>query len=123
MDEKRSYSQGSLVTGIVLLVIGAFLLLQNLDIIYVGSVWSYWPFILVLIGSVKIVNSWDKKSFGEGVWWIFIGVWLYVSIQHVYGLDFGETWPALVIAWGVSILWKSYDDKSFRKLKEQHYGN
>ena len=101
-------SQGSLVIGILLLVVGLVLMMQNFDLVYIGSIWSYWMLGLVIIGIVKMATAANKKQFGEGIWWIFLGVWLYVSIQHVYGLGFGDTWPALIIAVGVSIVWESY---------------
>ena len=112
MNHSWRRSNGSMVIGILLLVVGIVLMMQNFNLFYVGSLWSYWPLGLTIIGIVKLVNAENKKQFGEGVWWIFIGAWLYVSIRHVYGLDFGDTWPALVIAAGVSIIWKSYTDQS-----------
>ena len=108
MTHTHHRSNGSLVAGIVLLTVGFVLMLQNFDVFYIGSVWSYWMFIPVIIGIVKLGTANSKKDFGEGIWWIFIGLWLYVSIKHVYGLDFSDTWPALIIAWGVSIIWKSF---------------
>ncbi len=111
-------SQGSLVTGILLLVVGFVLMMQNFDLIYIGSIWSFWPFILVIAGIVKLLYAGDARTFGAGLWLIFLGVWLYVSIQHVYGLDFGSTWPALIIAWGLSIVWKSFARQPHNFAKE-----
>jgi len=114
----RHRSNGSLAAGIVLLTVGFVLMLQNFNLFYIGSVWSYWMLIFVIIGVVKIATARNKKHFGEGVWWIFMGLWLYVSIKHVYGLGFGDTWPAIIIAIGVSIIWNSYIDRAKILAKE-----
>jgi len=93
--------------GTVLLLIGSALLLGNLDVIELGSVWEYWPFIPVAIGIGKLVVARDRKDWGEGIWWIFIGVWLYISVFEIYGLGFRESWPLLLVAWGISMVWNS----------------
>lgn len=110
-------SNGSVIVGVILLTIGFVLMLQNFNLISIDSVWSYWMVVPVIIGIVKIATMESKKDFGKGVWWIFIGMWLYISIKHVYGLNFGDTWPALIIAWGISIIWKTYayPPKNFAK--------
>lgn len=103
-----------MVAGGLLIIAGFVMLLQRFDIIYVGSIWHFWPFIFVAVGVSRIANGFNARDFGEGVWWIFLGLWLYVSIQHIYGLSFRETWPAMLIAWGASMIWKSYFSKSYK---------
>lgn len=97
-----------MVAGGIFIVLGTLLLLQHLDVIYFGSLWQFWPFIIIALGLSKIVNAVNPMETGAGVWFIFLGAWLYVSIQHVYGLTFHDTWPAILIAWGISLIWKSY---------------
>lgn len=118
MKHLHHRNQGSAMVGIILIVIGSLFILQNLHVIYVGSVWSHWPIIFVIIGAVKITQSENKKEFGEAVWWLFLGTWLYISIRNIYGLDFSDTWPALLVAWGISIIWKSFVQQSYRLVKE-----
>ena len=110
-------SRGRMIVGGTLIIVGAVLLLQHLDFIYIGSLWSYWPFLLCIMGVGKMIYSADAREFGAGIWFIFLGLWLYVSIQHLFGLDFGETWPAILIAWGVSLIWKSFFTKSYKWVK------
>ena len=117
----RKFS-GRILMGTLFIFIGTVLLLQKLDIIYleellgIRSIWSAWPIVFVLIGIGKIVNSPTLKQVGEGIWWIFLGSWLYVSINHVYGLSFSETWPAMIIAVGINVLWESFVKNS--RVKE-----
>jgi hypothetical protein len=109
---RKKRGNGEIVFGTILLLFGALLLLDNVNIIEVGSAWSYWPFILVIIGSNKIFNSGSLKETGSGAWLIFLGLWLFVSIQHIFGLGFRDTWPMLIIAWGVSEIWKALTQQS-----------
>ncbi|MDP1675347.1 MAG: DUF5668 domain-containing protein [Bacteroidota bacterium] len=115
LDRRMS---GRVLMGGLFIIIGTLLLLQKLDIIYleellgIRSIWSAWPIIFVVIGLGKLVDAPTMKKIGEGIWWIFLGGWLYVSINHIYGLSFRETWPAIIIAFGVNVLWDSFAKNS-----------
>jgi hypothetical protein len=119
---------GRAIMGGLFIIVGAILLLEKLDVIYleeflgIQSIWSAWPVIFVIIGLGKIIDSPTMKRIGEGSWLIFLGAWLFVSINHVYGLSFRETWPAMVIAFGASILWESFVKNTKVKAGGAHYG-
>lgn len=44
------------ITGGLLIVIGVGFLLEKLDII-TGSIWSYWPVVLIVIGIATLVKG------------------------------------------------------------------
>ena len=100
----------AIVWGVLLLVLGSTLLLNNLEVIRIGSVWRYWPLIPVVIGIGKLIVARTRKDWGEGIWWVFLGSWLYVSVFEVYGFGFRESWPLLIIAWGISMVWNSFGE-------------
>lgn len=95
------------VWGGVLLLLGTALLLDNLEVVELGSVWKYWPFILVAIGIGKLLGANNSKERGDGLWWIFLGAWFYVSVFHVFGLTFSTSWPLLLVGIGASMVWRS----------------
>lgn len=101
-------SNTSLIWGVLLITIGIAYLLQNFTVFDIGSLWSHWPLLLVVIGIVKLFAPENRKQLGAAVWLIFIGMWLYVSIHHLYGLSFSTTWPLLIIAWGITIISQSF---------------
>ncbi|HEY4611994.1 MAG TPA: DUF5668 domain-containing protein [Bacteroidota bacterium] len=111
---------GRIVLGAALLLFGTLLLLDNVDIIEVGSVWRLWPLILVAVGVNKILGSENRREFGSGAWWIFLGLWFFVSIQHVFGLGFRDTWPMLIMAWGVSEIWKALAQRSHVSIAKEN---
>lgn len=107
MEQQQSRFNIQIILGIVLLLMGVFFLMDNAEIIEIGSAWKYWPLILVAVGASKFVSARPGKEQIEGAWLAFVGAWLFVSFNHVLGLRFGTSWPLLVIAWGITILWKS----------------
>ena len=113
MDERSEKKaerkfDGSVFVGILLLGIGALFLLNNLDVFYIGEVWSFWPFLLVALGAQKISQGGSIDQVGSGFWLVFFGLWLYVSIEGIWGFGFEESWPALLIVWGLSMIWRSF---------------
>lgn len=106
-ERSKSRFGGQLFLGLLLIGMGLLFLADNLYYLDIGPIWRYWPFILVALGIQNLFNANDRDGVGGGVWLIFIGLWLYVSLNHVWGLGFGDSWPFLIIAWGVSVIWKS----------------
>jgi hypothetical protein len=125
--QRRRFSIQDAVIGSMLILIGTILLLQQLDVFYlydlgIRSIWQLWPFIFVVIGIGKLADAPTLYHIGKGLWLVFLGLWLYVSINHVYGLSFSETWPAILIVWGVSMMWESFTKESKKFYKEENYG-
>lgn len=127
---RRRFSMNDVLIGVILILFGTMLLLHKTDIIYldelgIQSIWHLWPFIIVLFGIGKLFDAPSVYHCGNGLWLIFIGLWLYVSIYHVYGLSFSETWPAILIVWGAGMMWDSFTKQkkySYQMKKEENYG-
>lgn len=122
MEYRRVSTQHS-VMGILLIIVGALLLMNQFGMLTlynlgIDSVWHLWPFIFVLSGIVKLADAQNLYETGRGFWNIFLGLWLYVSIYHVYGLDFSDTWPAMLVAWGLSMVWRSMTHPKYTAYKE-----
>jgi hypothetical protein len=115
---------GRFVFGIVMILLGALFLAHNLDIIYVDHIGRYWPLVFVLIGLVKLSEAAVNAQRGTGLGWIFLGAWLFISMNRLWGFDFHNSWPILIIGWGVSLLWRAlYRQPGLLTAEEQHHGN
>jgi hypothetical protein len=101
-----------LIFGTVLILAGAALLLDNWNILDIGPLWRYWPLLVIGFGGMKFYNAASRDEEGSALWTVLIGAWLLVSFLHLWGLGFGDTWPAVFIAFGASILWKSLPPKA-----------
>lgn len=58
---KKTLSTGSLIAGIVLIMLGGFLLLDQYNIIPDFDFEKFWPLILIVIGLVLIFGFWKRK--------------------------------------------------------------
>ncbi len=125
MEQTQPYATGGrLVAGIVLIALGALFLAHNLDIIYVDHIGRYWPAIFILVGLVKLFGSGADPHHGSGLGWIFLGTWLLISLNRIWGFDFHNSWPILIIGWGVSMLWRGlYQQTRFLTTEGQRHGN
>lgn len=107
MTTLRTQYASQFIWGGVLLILGTALLLSNLDILHVDSVWSHWPLLIVALGIGKLIMAETPRERGGGIWMIFIGAWLYISIFRVFGFGFHDSWPILLVGVGVSMVVKS----------------
>ena len=93
--------------GVVLLLLGIGFLLVNFYVIDIGPVWRFWPLIIVALGLSRLLQAetpWERR---RGFLWTFIGLWLFVSVAHVFGLSFHDSWPILLIGLGISMVWRA----------------
>jgi hypothetical protein len=105
--EARKWFSAHVFIGSFLVLAGGALLLENFDLIDIGSVWRFWPLILVGLGIARMRAAASRREQGAGLWLLLLGLWLTVSILNIGGLTFSDTWPAIIIAAGLSMLWKS----------------
>ncbi|MYM67959.1 hypothetical protein GTP45_14125 [Pseudoduganella sp. FT55W] len=112
-----------LVWGLALIAVGTAVLLERADLLELdinwAQAWRYWPWLLVISGVTKIIPPTTPRYFLNGCWEIFFAGWWYVSFNRIWGWGFGETWPALLVAWGVGLLLRPLLDNIFASIKEQ----
>ena len=121
--ESRKLFNAQNVVGSILILAGAGLLFENFGVIDIGPIWRFWPLILVGIGIARMRMATSRREQGVGLWLLLLGLWLTVSILHVGGLSFSDTWPALFVALGVSMIWKSLPGfPASSREKEHSYG-
>ena len=109
MKEYSSHQlRSEIIFGGLFIIAGLVLFLDRSDIIDPGPVWRYWPFLLIIFGINKMIPFDRPRRILKGIWLVFLGLWLYVSIEHVWGLEFRDTWPMLIIAWGIGLVAKSF---------------
>ena len=95
---------GSLATGLALILAGVLFLLDNLRIVDFRFAWEAWPLFIVIFGVVRLIDSRDRSS---GLWFVAIGLWLFVNEWELWGLSYGDSWPLLVVVFGISMVFKA----------------
>ncbi|WP_066630100.1 LiaI-LiaF-like domain-containing protein [Labilibacter marinus] len=98
---EKIFNKGKASLGLILLIVGGFLLLGNLGLIphEIYHTFFRWPSILIVVGIFQII----RKDFGSGL--IVISVGTFFLLPHVVnGFHFRDIfmyWPALLIIAGV----------------------
>lgn len=107
MDSKQAYHwRKQLLWGLMLMVAGGALLVDQLGYLSIFDLWHYWPWLLVVGGVIKMIGYPTAKDFIGGLWLVVIGVWLFANVEHMFGIDFDNSWPCLIIVWGVILILK-----------------
>jgi hypothetical protein len=113
MEQNRRISFGHIGVGIFLLIVGGALFLDKIDVLNIDivnnvSIWRLWPVIFIAIGIGKLLDAEFPREYHKGFWMLFMGLWFLVSELHIFGLNYHDSWPILIIGIGISILWKSF---------------
>lgn len=107
-----------LMWGLVLVIVGVTFALDQMDVIDIRGVWHYWPLLIVISGINKMIGYPTAKHFSSGLWMVFIGLWLFAVLDHMFGLTFRNSWPFLIIACGVSMIIEPIIKKRFPSYEE-----
>jgi len=124
----RQFQFGAVAGGLIVLVVGAAMLLDSTGTFDIRMGRLIGPLVMIVIGATSLLNDGricstsdpgavDAPSGGAGrrgrrgrprafggIWLIGIGSWMLVSQTHLFGLNFGNSWPLVVILAGVMIV-------------------
>jgi predicted membrane protein len=95
------------VLGIIIICVGVLLMLDNLNVVEVRSIFRFWPVLLILIGALRLFDRRSVTGRGWGITLIVIGAIFLVQELDIATLHFHDLWPLLLILVGGSILWGS----------------
>ncbi len=98
--------------SILLIAIGVIFLLDNLNIVYFGDLWDYWPLIFVAVGFAKLLDSKFKDWVSAGVLMLIGFGLLLLSLNYLDWGDIWMFWPVVLIYIGVRILLRNTDRKA-----------
>ena len=118
----RSYKK--IVLGVMLVVAGCVGFLDHIDLLQIGKLWRYAPLLMVGFGVTKMAFFYSEpRMFAQGAMTSFIGLWLFAVLQDFAGLTFRNSWPLLLIAFGVRILLEASLTQLFsqKSSEENHH--
>ena len=96
-----------LVVGLIVIAVGVLMTLDNLQIIDASQYLRFWPAALIVLGLVKVWHSSEGRGGGfGGLLFIIIGVGLLLEQTTLVRISFWDMWPALLVAFGVFLVWK-----------------
>ncbi|MEO8078705.1 MAG: DUF5668 domain-containing protein [Acidobacteriota bacterium] len=118
-DHHHSYP-GKIVGGLIVIIVGLVLLGDQTGFSEIRLSSHLWPMILVVLGVVKLSDSQPRHdgrrhAFRSGLWLVYLGFWGFVNEFHLFGLNYGTSWPLLVVGVGLLTVWRALerpDDRS-----------
>lgn len=103
--------RNQMVWGGLIAATGVVFLLDRTGQLEIGDVWHYWPVLLVIAGLSNLVPPTTPKLVLRGLSCIGFATWFYVSMERLWGLGFHNSWPILIIMWGLEVVLKPVLEK------------
>jgi LiaF transmembrane domain len=102
---------GRVAAGAIIMTMGLVMLFDRSELLG-DNLWHAFPgFVLIALGLVSLANTnYDCKGRRQsplnGVWLIFIGSWLTMNFLHLFGFNWINSWPLVIVAGGTMIVLK-----------------
>ena len=92
-----------LLFGSLIMALGIGLLLDRAGVVHLFGYTSFWPFLVIAFGLVKLST---RRADGrrEGAGWVLFGVLILLNELEVMRLR--DSWPLLFVVIGVSMVWR-----------------
>jgi hypothetical protein len=104
MDNQMKLSP-QLVLGLCAIGFGIMFTLDNLDLLHAGSVWRFWPVVLIVVGVVQILWAGGATGLITGAIVGGIGtLWLLDNLGYIR-FSLWDYWPLLLVFIGGSLVW------------------
>jgi len=92
-----------IAAGVMVSLFGILLLADRIDhrtVVYPGQLW---PLFLLVIGAAIIGGRGNREELRKGLILLAVGTWLLANTLEIGGLDYGDSWPLLLILIGLAI--------------------
>jgi uncharacterized membrane protein HdeD (DUF308 family) len=107
-----------LVWGLLLIGAGVAIFLDRMDLVDIDTLWHYWPLLLVVSGINRTIGYPTARDFTSGLWTAFIGIWLFVCMEGLFGMTFANSWPVFIIISGVTMALRPFAERRFKANQE-----
>ncbi len=90
----------ALVWGFFLIALGSAFLLQRLGVVEMPNVGRLWPAVFAVIAVIHIAEG----RLGSALTFTLLCAWFFACEFGWYGLDYGNSWPLVLVAVGAGIV-------------------
>jgi Domain of unknown function (DUF5668)/Cell wall-active antibiotics response 4TMS YvqF len=92
----------ALVLGILMILLGVLLFLDNVGLFNFRDVWRFWPVALIAVGVAKLSES--REGVAGRVWasmLIVAGACFLLSSLHIWYVNWNMMWPLALVGFGI----------------------
>jgi len=100
-QRRGNRQHGGLFPGLIMMALGTVFLLERFHVISTRQIWRLWPVTVIAFGLTRLL--WPAGG-RRSIFWLLIGIWLQISTLRLFGLDFDDSWPLLIIFVGASFV-------------------
>jgi hypothetical protein len=104
----------NLNAGVLLLAVGAFFQLVNLELINVRlrDLWRFWPLILIVAGVGQLISRSRPRRLTAGLFLVTLGVYFQLSMLDLIALSLWQLWPVVLIVIGIGMVEQALRSRS-----------
>ena len=95
------------IAGAFLVVLGALFILDNLRLVDAGSLWDYWPLLLVAPGLARLLSPSRPGQRAWGAVLVGIGGFLILRNLGYLWVPFHRLWPFALVVLGAYLIWQT----------------
>ena len=119
MNTQHNYAaRKQVMWGLVLIAVGVIFLLDRMGIADLRELWHYWPLLIVAAGINQTIGYPSAREFSNGLWTVFIGLWLFAVFEGILGLTLRNSWPLFLLMAGLQMVLRPVIDRRFPHPKE-----
>ena len=111
-SDERGFIHPRLIVGLLIMLLGALFLLDNLDIMDVDDVFRFWPLFFVAIGATMAVQPSGTANRGFGVFLVIAGLWVLLYDFDIIPVSFWDIWPVFLIGAGAWLIWRGIGEQA-----------
>jgi len=97
-----------LLVGLVIVALGVILLLDQEGLVRAGDLWRFWPTVVIVLGLMRMFRAASGLDRLWGLAEVLMGVIFQLGALGYHYFRFAHTWPLLVIALGLWVLYKAF---------------
>lgn len=118
-NNQLSKVSNQVIAGVIMIGLGVLFLLDNLGLFSMRHAMHFWPLILIIVGTIKILQQPDARGARIGGILIVIGVVLFAGKLGLFQLTMRLLFPCILIAVGIMILTRPDRQKRHKQDVQQ----
>ena len=106
-DGRWRHNGPRLVLGLVVIGLGILFTLDKLGYVEAGTLWEYWPVLLMAAGLGRLLQPRGCHGRGFGLVLFLAGALLLLNNLDLLPYRLWDFWPALLVLLGLSMVWRA----------------